>query len=934
MKKLLVTVIGATAAIGAFAGYPLQFDTFGDGAKSTNELNAVHGNYWYANPEATDNAYTIEALTSAGTLDGGCPLPTGSTPNKALSIKTKFTNPLSANFVDGGAATNINDGLFFDSLVKFTVCDTAPETDSYDNAKIVMWLQEDEVGENQTETNLWVRAGYLSADGTTITRVCTNYKTGFGINGTFADKWHRVTIKAIADITEDGDNVEVPGFAIYIDANQNQPTPSVTCGAAKWDGTFGFTLTEDAAFLNLSGAVFPSMVQSGANKQTLEAVAFDGTGSISDLVFTDQAPAFADDFVEPKASITIGNLTTQYNTLEDAITAVNDVGSGDVTLALMKDMTLSDTLAFASDANVIFDFAGFVLTNNGNTPAISNNGNLVITNSTGNGGVVCTSTGAAVVSGDAAGQTDIMAGFFNGSIVEDGLDVLLVYGGSFKTNTAALAPGKVYRLNALTGLYDVDNFVPVAQIEGGAQYETLKDAVDAATAGQTVTVLADCTVDESISFTKNITVSNDYTIAANVNYALCIGATVTFEGSGTIERAVGITGSPLCVGANEATRGTITVGTAGTLIFNGGTVSGGSGGNLIKLENGTVTMNGGLLTGGQRGIKADADKGSYTSAIVINGGTITNNSECAVNASAESASGTATITINGGVIAGAITYGKTTGTHSITIPGSSTAKFDRDQTTYCATDYKTVLSDGWYVVTAKEYYTAVSLNKATTSIETNLTETLIATFTPASAADDTYTWASSAPAVATVDQNGVVTAIAEGTATITVTATHDSSVTASCTVTVTATPVGPAPLDPSGDVEETTVTAASSEAAIQAVTINPPAESGAQAGDYKSLFTYDAQPAGDGQYTVTITGIQESVKQDVATDAAEILDGTSDTVTVPAGLYYKITTMEDLDGTNAQSVDGLSTGEGVEVTKPASTTQGFIKVEMGTKAFN
>ncbi len=240
----------------------------------------------------------------------------------------------------------------------------------------------------------------------------------------------------------------------------------------------------------------------------------------------------------------------------------------------------------------------------------------------------------------------------------------------------------------------------VAQINGGTKYASFKAAVDAAVAGDLVTVLANCSISESVSFTKDITVTNDYTITASCNYALCIGATVAFGGSGKIERASGIEGSAFCVGANETTRGTITAGTAGALTFDGLTLCGGSGGNLIKLENGTVTMNGGVLKDGLRGIKADADAGSYTSAIVINGGTITNCSAYAVYASAESATGTATITINGGVIAGVIGKAGKGGTETITIPGTSTAKFSADQTAFCESGYETVLSDGWYVVQA------------------------------------------------------------------------------------------------------------------------------------------------------------------------------------------------------------------------------------------
>ena len=239
-----------------------------------------------------------------------------------------------------------------------------------------------------------------------------------------------------------------------------------------------------------------------------------------------------------------------------------------------------------------------------------------------------------------------------------------------------------------------------AKIGADDFYRTLQAAVDAASAGDTVTVLADCTISTSLSIAKNITVHNDHTITGAVNYAICIGAAVTFEGSGKIERASGITGSAFCVGANETTRGAITAGTAGTLNFDGLTVCGGSGGNLIKLENGTVNMNGGVLKDGLRGIKADADAGNYTSAIVINGGTITNCSGCAVMASAASANGTATVVVNGGEIAGSLVYDGTAGTHSITIPGTSTAKFNADQSAFCEAGYETTLVDGWYVVTA------------------------------------------------------------------------------------------------------------------------------------------------------------------------------------------------------------------------------------------
>lgn len=92
--------------------------------------------------------------------------------------------------------------------------------------------------------------------------------------------------------------------------------------------------------------------------------------------------------------------------------------------------------------------------------------------------------------------------------------------------------------------------------------------------------------------------------------------------------------------------------------------------------------------------------------------------------------------------------------------------------------------------------TGVSLNKTSTTLEIGDTETLTATVAPASATNKNVSWTSSNTSIATV-QNGVVTAVAAGTATITVT-TEDGSKTATCAVTVNAAAVTP---EPSGGCE-------------------------------------------------------------------------------------------------------------------------------------
>lgn len=82
--------------------------------------------------------------------------------------------------------------------------------------------------------------------------------------------------------------------------------------------------------------------------------------------------------------------------------------------------------------------------------------------------------------------------------------------------------------------------------------------------------------------------------------------------------------------------------------------------------------------------------------------------------------------------------------------------------------------------------TSITLNETTKTLKVNETFQLTPTVKPDNATNKTVTWSNGGSDAATVDTDGKVTAVKEGTATITATAADGSNVTATCTVTVVA----------------------------------------------------------------------------------------------------------------------------------------------------
>ena len=94
--------------------------------------------------------------------------------------------------------------------------------------------------------------------------------------------------------------------------------------------------------------------------------------------------------------------------------------------------------------------------------------------------------------------------------------------------------------------------------------------------------------------------------------------------------------------------------------------------------------------------------------------------------------------------------------------------------------------------------------------------------------------------------------------------------------------------------------------------------------DYANLLDYVVSGE-SGAWEVTVK-VDDDVVEDAAEAALDVINDDSGTITIPAGLYYRITTETEL-GTGTPGESTQSDGTAVEVTKPG-TTQGFIKVEL------
>ena len=166
----------------------------------------------------------------------------------------------------------------------------------------------------------------------------------------------------------------------------------------------------------------------------------------------------------------------------------------------------------------------------------------------------------------------------------------------------------------------------------------------------------------------------------------------------------------------------------------------------------------------------------------------------------------------------------------------------------------------------------ISLDVSTLALKTGEEHQFIPTVEPENALDKTVTWTSSDETIATVNENGLVTAKSAGTVVITATSNYDKSISISCTVTVT---------DPVSKAKSITITGIPKvikyNSSFRLTAIIAPSDAMNNKITWKSSNTKYAAIDSRGNVTIKSAGAGKSVK---ITAKAQDGSGVSKTVTL------------------------------------------------------
>ena len=297
---------------------------------------------------------------------------------------------------------------------------------------------------------------------------------------------------------------------------------------------------------------------------------------------------------------------------------------------------------------------------------------------------------------------------------------------------------------------------------GSASGEGIKFYVGAYEANSATTSLT--VTDNAIVDARTGGISAD---GVNITPIVNIGSTgstggIVFDGSEGIVYGDVTLDESLAIDQGE----TLTIPEGSTLSTNG---------NLVN--NGTIVNEGGTLNGEPGGTIVTVSAPAITTESLPDG-TV----DKPYTATLEATGNNITWSVTEGTLPEGLTLNESTG--EITGIPTTDGQF---QITVTATNSVGSI-DRTYTLNIKPAtvsVTGLKLDKDSLTLQENGSDTLIATVEPTDATNKAVTWASSDNNIATVSEDGTVTAISAGSATITVTAAGGSGISASCNLTVT-----------------------------------------------------------------------------------------------------------------------------------------------------
>ena len=332
MKKLMfaTALVASAAAFAApinaisFEGYSADA-TVGNTADTPDTSGGDNGMYFYFDGEGDGSL--VKAFGSGDVAAPSITRPlffaSAAQGNNYLELSTeggilwRSINTLNSDtsgetpvYSLGNAEPIAATGTYLDTLVQFTPTEDggAPEVDGAD--KLAIWLNVDSSGASPV-TNLMVKAGFVDDNGTDTTQTPTTY-TLTTAAPVVAGQWYRLTIKAIADVTQQKAKNALAyqsgytGFEIYLDGVLLAATaPAFGQGfidLATDAGEFGWLdQTADASLITYlrSGTVFPALGLP-TTTATLQGIGFKGSGALDDIVWTTEDP-----FDVPAAGFTL-----------------------------------------------------------------------------------------------------------------------------------------------------------------------------------------------------------------------------------------------------------------------------------------------------------------------------------------------------------------------------------------------------------------------------------------------------------------------------------------------------------------------------------------------------------------------------------------------------------------------------------------------------